>query len=116
MVRLQIRQCVPDGSDPGRVMDAIICDGLVARMDVALRLTGLGNIQFFTSHNGKETDVVIAKSPAGRFYLKTEPNTTISDNLGEIRSRTLRPPAKPASVPLAPLVRGNGLLGRLKTS
>lgn len=101
MIRLEIKRCVPDGSDPGRVADAVEGDGYSLRMDIAVALARQGAVEFSTKANGYQARVYPALSSVGRWHLKTSPDAAIANNLGELRARR-GPPTS------------NGLLGRTR--
>jgi len=90
-------------------MDAIFCDGLAARMDRAIELVLSGAVEFYTVHESVQTRVTVAKSLQGRLYLKTKPNTWLSDNLGEICRASKRAPPSFGAFGRGPNIGANGL-------
>ncbi len=116
MPSLQITFCMPDRSDPDRVIDCVGGRGWVMHMDVAILCAQQG-MDFYVVVDGARAEVGVATSQYGRKYLRTRPDATIANNLGEITSRRIpveRLPQIPPRLPVAAASRrGFSALGGL---
>lgn len=81
----QITRIIPDGSDPGRRIDAVygpVC-GLLYE-DAAIRLIDAGNTFFFTDVNYSRADVYVAGTFLGTRWLTTSPDGYGPNNLCQL--------------------------------
>ncbi|CAN7644330.1 DUF3892 domain-containing protein [Phenylobacterium sp. LjRoot219] len=88
--RHQVTCITPDGADADQRIDAIggatgAANGGPWKLPIDQAIAGIenGTYQFWTYGGGKAVDVVVAKRPNGRKYLKTtadgvEPNNLLS--------------------------------------
>lgn len=104
MSTLRITYCEPDGSDPNRVMDLVGGPGWLMNMEVAIQCA-ISGTRFWTMVNGNPADVTVAQSVRGNLFLRTDPDSSIANNLGEICRKARRAPRPPIRSLLTPLQR-----------
>jgi hypothetical protein len=86
MHALHITNCIADGPDPGFSPDIVSGIGWAMKMNVAIKMA-VGGQQFYTTANGVRAEVWVARGPYDRLYLRTSPDATVANDLGEITSK-----------------------------